>query len=302
MPKTSANYGHNYILEKYLKLPRWLLVPTTIQHGWYSVIHPADLESTRGERIYLAWSQRIASGAAGKTPKKTLVLSAPFVLYRKMQKIELSHNARGTIVFPQHSSLNIPVDYDIDKYCEELKQLPKEYHPLTVCLHWVDEAKLTKAYQKHGFSVVCSGNSRQPKDAFVKKFYEILSQHKFATSNDIGSYAFYAIEMGIPFFILGNPPKFMNSDKVSELRVTPEEVRQTGKAISVFSKQFKSITSIQTKYVNAELGLDDAMSCDELRKVYIKYGIIHQIILAPARPFMALWRRILRKSRSHKFS
>ena len=60
---------------------------------------------------------------------------------------------------------------------------------------------ISKAIEK-GFDVVTAGHKFDKK--FVNRFYEILSNHKYATSNAYGSHVPYSIEMGLPFFILKN--------------------------------------------------------------------------------------------------
>lgn len=290
MPKISSNYGHDKILKDYLGLPKWFLVPTTIQHGWYADIHLGDLVSRNGEKFYLTWSKRVALAATGQTKQRIVVLSAPFILFRKEKKIEISEKAKGTVVFPQHSSKSISIDYDIDKYCKQLKNLPKDYHPITICLHWIDFPKQAAEYENHGFTVVCAGESRQPRYGFVEKFYAILSKHKYSSSNEIGSYAFYAVEMGIPFFIFGERPNFLIKNNQKKLTESSELINQRAKAVRLFSKQTKSISSEQANYVAEELGLTDAVSRKELRQQYIKYGIIYQIFLAPIKPLRAIIR------------
>ncbi len=49
-----------------------------------------------------------------------------------------------------------------------------------------------------------------PATGLVYPDHLILRGHAFATSNLIGSYTGYAIEMDIPFFIYGEPPKLIN--------------------------------------------------------------------------------------------
>jgi hypothetical protein len=87
--------------------------------------------------------------------------------------------------------------------------LPKKYQPVTICLHMHDINKgLYRKFIKYGLSVVTAGNAFDYR--FLERFYKILQNHAFATSNMISSYTALSIEMGIPFFIYGEPQIFIN--------------------------------------------------------------------------------------------
>lgn len=144
-----------------------------------------------------------------QTGKRSYVCGSPFVAYRHLNHIEKSPSAKGIVAFPVHSTHLIDVVIDWEQYAEDLLNLPPEFQPITVCLYWKDLlAERHTPFLKRGIAVTTAGHIADPD--FAVTFYDILRQHCYCTSNMAGSYTFYAIEMGIPFFLHGEPPLFNN--------------------------------------------------------------------------------------------
>ena len=57
-------------------------------------------------------------------------------------RISLNANAKGTIAFPAHSTHHIDVVVNWNEYIDELLNLPKECHPVAVCLYFLDVQKM----------------------------------------------------------------------------------------------------------------------------------------------------------------
>lgn len=253
----SGNYGHDEILRNYLKLPRWLKLNVVIQHGWYRALHERDLYKPG---IYLVWSERLAEDVRNACAKKVFVLGAPFVLYRRKQGIERKVDAKGTVAFPQHSSPRFECKFDVDAYCNALSSLPEVYKPITICLHHRDVDAWGAIFEEKGFTVTTAGEGRQADQGFVKKFYEILSSHKYATSNDVGSYLFYSVEMGVPFFIMGDEVSFHNKKTGSSHTVCNGEEVVNKVDLLFRSVGSQSISDEQREFVVSELGVNVGVS------------------------------------------
>lgn len=146
-----------------------------------------------------------------KTNKPVYKILSPFVWYKKKNKIKQSPDAKGTLVFPVHSIPEEDTLLDWDKYIEQLKSLPEKMHPICACFHMHDinkEEKIYKKFMDAGISVYTAGNVFDVR--FAQRFYDILKNFKYTSSNTIGSYAFYSVDFGIPFFIYGNEPSYKN--------------------------------------------------------------------------------------------
>ncbi len=197
------------------------------------------------------------------------VIGSPFVHYRKSRKIEKDAAAAGTIAFPAHSTQLTETVFDIDAYCKQLLSLPEEYHPITICIHFYDIArKRDEIYKKYGFNIVTAGPPIVPGFEFVEKFYEILKKHKYATSNLMGTYSFYAVEMGIPFFIYGEPVVLEKQEEKSPPTISRYTDYPMGAlATRIFQGPTQVISEEQKNFVDEELGVHDCLSGSELREL-----------------------------------
>ncbi|MDP4128162.1 MAG: hypothetical protein Q8912_14660 [Bacillota bacterium] len=242
------------------------------EHGWDPTPVPDPFDYQCNPPLMLVWSKRRLEQWNKASNIPSAIMGAPFVHYRKLRQIEKDTTARGTVAFPAHSTRLIDAVFDIDNYCNQLKSLPSEYHPITICLHIHDlERKKDLKYKEHGFNVVSAGEGNVLRFEYVDKFYDILKSHKCATSNQVGSYSFYAVEMGIPFFIFGEEANLVNSGDP----LWPSEFSYDDYPIGVYATNlFKGPTQVireeQKKFVEDELGIHDCLSGTELRELLIE--------------------------------
>lgn len=265
------HYGFYEILKQYTGVP---FVPRRVnaQHGWTpsSTASPNDMAAR--PTLELAWNKRFKDDWERKCPYRCEVIGSPFVIYRRMQGIEQVSDAKGTIAFPGHSLQHVRMEYSIARYCELLRSLPQQFHPVTIALHPVDIERwhMDAEYRKHGFEVVSAGLDKSV--PYYQKFYELLRRHKYATSNDLGSYMCYAVEMGIPFFLFGDIPTYDNREGLaSEMErqvYHGVEAYEIGRmATELFSRPEKGvITDEQRRFVESELGFGDSISREELAR------------------------------------
>ncbi|OIQ49241.1 hypothetical protein BerOc1_01165 [Pseudodesulfovibrio hydrargyri] len=253
-----------------------------VQHGWFPFkIYPGDIE--RSKSLMLVWNKRYKDNWHNFSDVPCEIVGAPFVHYRRDNNITIAPEAQGTVAFPAHSCDSIKAEYNISQYCDELSSLPSELKPITVCLHPKDirNYHLDEVYRSHGFQVVCAALT--PDKLFHEAFYDILSKHRFATSNGIGTHVFYAVEMGIPFFISGNPPEYVDHGGVysenDDDRLHPTEQH----AYELFRNQpLGVITEEQREYVLSEMGVNDCLSQEELNLVIRRAALKEYDALSPA--------------------
>ena len=265
-------YGLHAIIREYASCPSTLPIFCRFQHGWDPIPKPDPYDAQTDKPLMLVWNKtRLKIWNEGSSIPAAIV-GAPFVHYRKLRKIEKDLDAKGTVAFPAHSQPTIDAVFDIDGYCEQLKSLPIEFHPITICLHLHDlERKKDVIYKKHGFNVVTAGQNWVLGFEYVEKFYEILRSHKFATSNQVGSYTFYAVEMGIPFFIFGESPNLENSgEPLMPSKYSYTDYQIGAFATNLFQGPTQVISEEQKKFVEDELGVHDCLSGVELRELLIE--------------------------------
>lgn len=254
-------YGANKIIRDYSRFPNFLTLPCHCEHGWTALDVPLKTDLMANKLITLVFSQR-RKIAWRKNKKIIVIFGAPLVRYRKIHNIKIKKNACGTIAFPSHSTEHVESIYNEKLFCEILRNLPLKYHPVTVCLHWHDIVRgKGSIFENEGFDVVTAGDMYSPE--FPEKFYDILSSYKFSTSNVIGSYAFYSVDVGIPFFLSGPLSTMVNNG--CDINVPDEysllDFPDSKRALEIFCDYpVETITSKQKEYVASEIGSSGCIS------------------------------------------
>lgn len=206
----SELYSFGKYIRRYGYYPKFLPLAVYSDHSGPSFSDVPYLHEIETEApVFLTHRKIKADNYIKLTSKKAYPLFSPAVFYRRSNNIVQEKSAVGTIAFPVHSLPSSFEEFDISKYCHELNLLPESYKPIKICLHMHDIAKKRhEIYQELGFEVVTAGNTSDYR--FIERLYEILKYSKFITSNDIGTITFFAIEMGLPFFVYGEPEVKVN--------------------------------------------------------------------------------------------
>lgn len=268
-----------------------------LQHGWTTRVLQSDRDKAKW--LMLCWSKRYKENWEKVSDTPCKVAGAPFVHYRRMRGIEIAPTARGTIAFPAHNIKEIKQHLDLDEYCDQLKALPAPYQPVTVCLHPLDiqHYQLDKEYERRGLKTVCA--AQEVEGPFYKGFYHLLSQHRFATSNASGTHLFYAVEMELPFFILGQCPK-VDDDALAfldQISVTSDwaPVERTYKLFATPPRG--TISDEQREFVLSELGMNDCLSPEELASELRQAAVKEYYIPEPGKRRLSLFKKFLRSPR-----
>lgn len=259
-------YSFERIFREYAHLPSSTRLPCAYEHGWTPSDKPLTSDMAGPMRLVLVFSTRRATAWRQHGTKTPIVSGAPFVLHRRMHGIERAPDAHGTVAFPSHATDLVDSAFNVDSYARQLLSLPSECQPVSVCLHFEDIKRGRAAlYERHGLRVVSAGN---PYDngGWVDAFYEILRHAGFTTSNAPGSYTFYSVEMGIPFFLTGESPVHVNhgNDINSPSRYTIHDYETGVATCALFARRSDHITDEQRRFVEDELGVRDAVSRPEL--------------------------------------
>ncbi|MFA6423039.1 MAG: hypothetical protein WCW17_01150 [Patescibacteria group bacterium] len=270
------NYAFNYIMKDYASFSHFLPMPCHMEHGW-SPTEESEVSDLKTDKpLMLVFSKRRAEAWKRKSNIAVAIMGSPFIHYKNAHNITKQTNAKGTIVFPSHSTYDLKSRFDVQKYCLKLKTLPSDFFPITICLLWLDFIdKKADIYRKNGFQVVSAGPKFTNSLDFVKNFYKILSNYKYASSNDVGSYTFYSIDLGIPFFLLGESPVLINKDcrdvNVGE-KTSLADFKWGREAIGLFSTgPVKKISAIQKRFVDQEMGINDCLTPEGMNNIFWKY-------------------------------
>jgi predicted O-methyltransferase YrrM len=257
-------YSHGKLVKEKYFYPSFLDLYVTLTHG----VMPFDnisIDDILQETQYFFAGRKINNSKY----KNILVTGHMFLYYKEKNNIRKKKDAVGTVVFPLHSLDNVDWDLNWKIYIDKLKSLPKEFHPLLICLHYADVQKgLHNIFYENGFYVTSAGHAKDPK--FVERFYNILSSCKYSTSNSIMSSTFYAVDFGLPFFLYGEDDNIngFNKNNIYHVKGNFKRKKNDYKGVrELFSEITTEINSSQKDIVNKYLGFKN----QENNKYYISY-------------------------------
>ncbi len=204
-PRLSDLYGMSGIFRQVFRIPTYIPISyiCLLEHGVnFQFEHFYNrLIDSENELIFLDNSHRVKNFGL-QTGKRAYPIGPLFPQYRRLRGIEPDKGRVGTLAFPAHSSSEFNFSSGYRKYAEALRQLPELYRPITVCLYYYDVLQGHHTiFEEAGFEVVTNGYIGD--FDFVETFYDTMRRFRYATSNHTGSYAYYSLEMGIPFFLYG---------------------------------------------------------------------------------------------------
>jgi len=257
---TTEVYGLGKYLRKYGHYPQWLPICVYTDHGPMEHEPPKhELESLAPVQLY--HSPNTIKHWKAVSDKPCYCYLSPFAFYRHAHGISVAPNRKGTIAFPAHTTPVIDDVSDIQLYIDDLLKLPEDMQPVSVCLHMHDINKgLHKKFMAAGFPVYTAGHASDYD--FIERFYSIIRQFKYGTSNVFGSYVFYCVELGIPFSIVGAKQKYINKSdpNLPAGEIFVDEDKYYREATELFAGINTEISQEQLEYVRFHMGLRDAVS------------------------------------------
>lgn len=258
----NESYSLGYWLKNYGYYPEHWPLYTYMDHGTApnDTIQAHELETNAP--LIFKFSPRMVKAYKKISRKPVYNVMNPTIHCRKTNKIEKSPDAQGTLFFPAHSTEVIDDETDWDTFITGLDNIPEQFKPLDICLHMTDVVKgLDKIFEARGYKVLTAGNISV--NEFVENFYSILRNYKYSMSNLMGSYAFYSVEMGIPFSLFGPEPLYYNRGEknVESGAYTSYKQQPTyQKALVLFKGFYAKITPEQKEFVEYELGINHSIS------------------------------------------
>ena len=211
-------YSFGRCYRDWLGLPSWSLLPIYGDHGVIRRGSFAPHERKSKPSVHLTWFDKRAASLQQCTHKKVLNCPHPWIPFRHKYKLTKKSTSKGTIVFLSHTTHGIEIfNYNFQKYLGQLMMLPVEYHPLVFCMHRHDvEKKYHLDLRKYRIPLISAGETSSP--YFVERFYSMVSNFNYATSNSLGSAHYYCEEFDVPYFLYGDKPAYVNiSDQESPL-------------------------------------------------------------------------------------
>lgn len=268
----SEIYGFGKWIREYCGYPRFLPLCIYTDHGPPILDVPLRQEIESGAPYQFCHSPTLVQKWRKRLKKEASVLYSPFIFCRRKRNFYKSRIAEGTLAFPAHTTANIDDNSDMEVYIKQLLKLPKRFQPVSVCLYYDDIKKNKhKIFQKYKIPIYTAGYYFD--ERFTERFYEILKNFKYATSNTAGSYLYYAVEMGIPFSIYGQKQKYVNKNdsNLSTGEYDPYKLSAFYRRLDgMFRGLNTKVIPEQKDFVEVNLGLKDGLEPDGMKKILYK--------------------------------
>ncbi len=270
---TSEIYSIGKCLRYWTKYPIFLPLYVYSDHGVNLDPHLAPHELKSPAKVHLTWNPEKESRYNYLAGKKVIQIMNPWVAYRRMRRITRSEKTEGTLVFFSHSTPNVRwKGHDTKEYFSMLRELPEKFQPVVLCLHMHDiKAGVHKKLRRHGFPIVTAGNVRAVN--FVDKFYDLVKNYSYATSQEWGSQVAYCVEFDVPYFFFGERAVLENiADNNLPLgkveRYSDRYHEELGEKIyQLFSFPVDKVTDKQRAIIESILGFGSSISRKQLLKI-----------------------------------
>ena len=179
------------------------LLPFYADHGVCLLGNLEPHEVENDARYHLTFNYlRYRAIRSRYSGKKVFRTCHPWIHHRHLSAIEISPNAKGTLIFLPHSIREAKIKYDINSYVSKAKNIsPPPYlvivHPYDLSL-WAADGKDFPAGDFHCFGGLYD-------EDFISNFYDIVRSFSHAISATPGSEVFYCTELGLNHKILDIP-------------------------------------------------------------------------------------------------
>lgn len=198
-------YGHGRIVQRYAGLPRHLPLPFAIQHGWFArPVQETGAELQALPRHIWAWSETSAREYRSFR-SQVFEAAAPFIyLADAMQGPgEARETGHGTLAFAPHVTPQTRMEFDYDGYLDAMAALPRELHPVSLCLHPASlGTEMESRARKRGMAIVHNGAGPMAPD-FLETFIENVMRARFVTVPDAATPLVYSAYLGKRVFVHG---------------------------------------------------------------------------------------------------
>ena len=188
-------YGEAY--RKWLRIPRWAPLPFYSDHGVLHTSFLDDHEQEHGAKLYIT-NSKLRYQAIKDEPYQIVRSPSPWPMYRRINNIQQSKSASGTLIFIPHTVHNQEYIYSLDQYLETIFFSQKYEPPYCFVLHANNLNSNTHRYlEKLEHKIVCLGDAFHSN--FISNFYMLAKNFSSAVSAFPGSELYYAHELGLSF-------------------------------------------------------------------------------------------------------
>lgn len=226
-------YGFDQLLREYARLPSDPL-PWTMEH-FISFGDPQpyshDVQSQLPLRLSV--SEETAESLRQFVDVPVHAIGSSFFYmresyHRRHSDEPLEAQRRGTLVFPDKSTMNKDTDFDRDQFACELAALPEEFQPVYVSIFWKDFLRGTHLpFVRAGLKVVTSGHAHDP--LFLFRQYDLCRRFRYACANDLSTSFCMSVLAGCRFFYWPSGPLRITVNGVTQVHEQEPTIGLPGK-------------------------------------------------------------------------
>ncbi|MDR2544341.1 MAG: hypothetical protein LBD03_02155 [Methanobrevibacter sp.] len=189
---------------------------------------------------------------------------------------------KNLLIFPAHSVKESKQKFDVENFCQKIKEMSKDYDSVRICLYWKDVTRgLGELYKQHDFEVVTAGYINDP--LFLNRLRSIIECSTVIMSNNIGSHVGFAIYLKKPHYIISeekiehvqsndttlinklvNKTKFKLAKRIAE-NTDHEEINLMKQLLSKRNPDQKELFKLLNKY----FGFNEVKSKEELKNIIL---------------------------------
>lgn len=272
-------YFHALTLKRFCGLSDDLKLKCVIQHGYQFGNYKWDVETDNDLPVYLCPSELRKETLIRLGVKKTIYSIGPFIAYsaRSISDSELEatrrKNGKTLVVFPSHSTHSSEVRYNIDAFCQRIKELSSQFEKVRLCLYWKDVLLgHHKKYEKYGFECITAGHMFDKN--FMPRLKSIIESADMGISNAIGDFIPFCIFLKKPFYLWRQQ---INIDALGkDVSGATEYRKEMKEAQTAFDELFEAfanfsmtITEKQYAVVDKYFGLSSVKTKEELKQILL---------------------------------
>jgi hypothetical protein len=249
-------YGFHDLIKDYAGLPRDKALPFAMEHA-ITFDDPAgylpDINS--GLPIILAVSEGQASVSRALTQARVEAIGSAFFYMQRVADPLFAQSPpperRGTLVFPDKSTVEKDTDFDREAFARRLADLPAEFQPVAVSMPWRDVQRgAFAAFERAGLMLVTSGHVMDP--LFLFRQYDLCRHFKYAAANDISTSFCMSVLGGCRFFYLPGGPLTITEHGVTTVHESEPTLHLPAKQACLAVSRFPPIENRSAQLQLAE--------------------------------------------------
>lgn len=249
-------FGFSWLLRQYADLPADEPLPWTMEHAIsFDDPEPLQMDIASKLPILFAVTERQAEIIRPRVKAAVFPIGSAFFYTQRLAyrflKTDVHIERRGTIVFPDKSTVNKDLDFDRERFAERLAALPDQYQPVAVSIFWKDyERGKHLPFERAGLKLVTSGHAFDP--LFLLRQYDLCQQFKYACANDISTSFCLSALSGCRFFYIPTGAVNIKRDGVKNTYAQEPTLALPGKQACVAASPFPPNESDSTQLELAE--------------------------------------------------